>query len=242
MDIDRLLYGDLTKADIEKYAFLIDIDVDNLKETLQDLTLNYYRFYVINDAVNFKETARELNKFIDLDIPAINNFINYCLVIASYQILNNLYNNFDFYIPANPGLNIKGHKERDAENIIKQCGLTPIEVKEIIEYNKKRIDLSALQDLERELKDNEKTNYIKLDKPAIDGAVSLFNTYYTGDFDIKQEMKLHILIDLRYYSHYDISKMMAKAGNRPIFDIENNKVMLNDAPNNDLTNGGFNGA
>ena len=32
-DLDKLLYGNLTKADIEKYSFLIDIDINQLKET-----------------------------------------------------------------------------------------------------------------------------------------------------------------------------------------------------------------
>ena len=31
-DLDKLLYGNLTKADIEKYSFLIDIDINQLKE------------------------------------------------------------------------------------------------------------------------------------------------------------------------------------------------------------------
>ena len=243
VDVFKLTYGNLTNEDIKKYSFLIDIDVDNLKETLQDLTLNYYKYYINGDAVNFKETARELNKFIDLDIPAINNYINFSLVIASYQILNKLYNtNFDFYAPANPGLNIKGYNERNAENTIKLNGLTPMEVKEVIEYNKKAIDLSALNDLERDLKENEKTKYIKLDKPAIDGAYGLFNTYYTGDFDLKQQMKVHIFMDLMFYSHYEVSKMLAEAGNRPIFDIDKNKVNLNDAPSDKLKNGGLDGA
>ena len=123
VDIFKLTYGNLTKADIKKYSFLIDIDVDNLKETLQDLTLNYYKYYINGDAVNFERTAKELNKFIDLDIPAINDYINFSLVIASYQILNKVYDsNFDFYAPANPGLNIKGYNERDAENTIKRNG------------------------------------------------------------------------------------------------------------------------
>ena len=243
-DLDKLLYGNLTKADIEKYSFLIDIDINQLKETLQDLTLNYYKYYIKGDAVNFEDTAKELNKYIDLDIPAINDFINYCFIFASYSILNMLYDfDLDFYAPANPGLNIKGHRERERENTIKILGLTPGEVKEVIEYNKKSLDLTTLKDLERDAEQCDKTKYITIDKPAIEGAEGLFNGNYYGDWDLKQEMKVYIMLDLMYFGHYPVTKAMAKAVNKPIFDIIDKKVILNDAPNSsdiskELSNGG----
>ena len=216
VNIDRVLYGDLTKEDIEKYSFLIDIDIDNLKETLQDLTLNYYTSYINNDAIKFEDTARELNKFIELDIPAINDFINYSFIIASYTILNKLYDrDLDLYAPVNPDLNIKGHKEREAENTIKRLNLTPDEVKEIIEYNKKSLDLRALRDLERDGEQTDKTKYITIDKPANESAFMLISINYTGDWDLKHHLKIFIMLDLMFFGK-NILKEMAKDKNKPI--------------------------
>lgn len=216
VNIDRVLYCDLTKEDIEKYSFLIDIDIDNLKETLQDLTLNYYTSYINNDAIKFEDTARELNKFIELDIPAINDFINYSFIIASYTILNNLYDrDLDLYAPVNPDLNIKGHKERDAENTIKRLNLTPDEVKEIIEYNKKSLDLGALRDLERDGEQTDKTKYITIDKPANERAFMLISSNYTGEWDLKHHLKIFIMLDLMFFGK-NILKEMAKDKNKPI--------------------------
>lgn len=215
VNIDRVLYGDLSKSDIEKYSFLIDIDADNLKETLQDLTLNYYTSYINNDGIKFEDTARELNKFIELDI-AINDFINYSFIIASYTILNNLYDrDLDFYAPVNPDLNIKGYRERDAENTIKRLNLTPDEVNEIIEYNKKSLDLWALRDLERDGEQTDKTKYITIDKPSNDSAFMLISSNYTGDWDLKHDMKIFIMFDLMFFGK-NILKEMAKDKNKPI--------------------------
>lgn len=224
VNIDRALYGDLTKEDIEKYSFLIDIDIDNLKETLQELTLNYYTSYIKNDAIKFEDTARELNKFIELDIPAINDFINYSFIIASYTILNNSYDrDLDLYAPVNPDLNIKGHKEREAENTIKRLNLTPGEVKEIIEYNKKSLDLGALRDLERDAEEKDKTKYITIDKPANESALRLIGSNYTGDWDLKHRLKIYIMLDLMFFGK-NILKEMAKDKSKPIsnfIDLEN---------------------
>lgn len=224
VNIDRFLYGDLTKEDIEKYSFLIDIDIDNLKETLQDLTLNYYTSYINNDAIKFEDTARELNKFIELDIPAINDFINYSFIIGSYTILNNLYDrDLDLYAPVNPGLNIKGHKEREAENTIKRLNLTPVEVKEIIEYNKKSLDLGVLRDLERDAEETDKTKYITINKPANNSG--LISSNYMGGWDLEYRMKIFIMLDLMFFGKNKIIKEMAKDRNKPLSNfIDLNKL------------------
>ena len=223
-DLDKLLYGNLTKADIEKYSFLIDIDINQLKETLQDLTLNYYKYYIKGDAVNFEDTAKELNKYIDLDIPAINDFIRYSFVIAGYSILKTLYDfDLDLYAPSNPGLNIKGFDERKQEQVIKRYGLTPNDAEILQNINKAKVDLWALKDgldVKEPLKEPVRPEHLE-------NELFYKNTLYYGEWDLKQEMKQFICLDLVYKKNEN-GKLLKKAVNKPYFDLDKKEVIHND--------------
>lgn len=223
-DFFRLQYGNLTDADIEKYSFLIDVDINQFKETLQDLTLNYYKYYILNDADNFNETKKELNKYIDLDIPAINDFITYCLVIASYSILSQLYNlDLEFYAPANPGLNIKGYNERQMDMEHKRYNLSPSDIEILQKNNIHKFDLWVLKD---GLKVTE-----PLKEPIIPEHLQeeLFykNTIHYGDWDLKQEVKHMVGLDLLYTSN-DFAKTLSKAVGKSYFDMDKKEVVHND--------------
>ena len=222
-DLFKLMYGNLSNADIKKYSFLIDIDINQFKETLQDLTLDYYKYYIDGDAVNFENTANELNKYIDLDIPAINDFIRYSFVIAGYSILKTLYDfDLDLYAPANPGLNIKGFDERKQEQEIKRYGLTPNDAEILQKNNIAKFDLWVLKDglkVKEPLKEPVTPEHLEHE---------LFykNTMFYGDWNLKQATKQMIGMDLLYFN--DASKMLYDAVDKPYFDMDKMEAVNND--------------
>lgn len=223
-DFDNTLYGNLTKEDIKKYSFLIDMDIDKLKGILQDLTLNYYKYYILNDAVNFNDAKKELCKYLDLNIPAITDYVNYCLVMASYSILNMLYDtDFDYYAPANPGLNIMGYNERQQIAEIKQHNLTNDDVKILQQNNIIDFDIWVLKDglkVKETLKE-------PITPEHLQNVFLYINTSFYGAWDLKQEVKMMVGLDLVYFSN-DIAKLMKKAVGKSYFDVDTKEVIHND--------------
>lgn len=223
-DIDTVIYGNLTKEDIKKYSFLIDMDIDKLKGILQDLTLNYYKYYILNDAVNFNDAKKELCKYIDLDIPAITDYISYCLVMASYSILNMLYDmDFDYYAPANPGLIIKGYDERQQIAEIKKHKLTNEDVNILQKNNIAKFDTWVLKD-GLKVKETLKEPIT----PAHLQQVFLYiNTSFYGAWDLNQEVKMMVGLDLIYFSN-DLAKSLKKSVGKSYFDADKKEVIHND--------------
>ena len=100
----------------------------------------------------------------------------------------------DLYAPSNPGLNIKGFDERKQEQVIKRYGLTPNDAEILQNINKAKVDLWALKDgldVKEPLKEPVRPEHLE-------NELFYKNTLYYGEWDLKQEMKKFICLDLVY--------------------------------------------
>ena len=137
---------DIDKIDIEKYDIIFNTSIDALKETLQTLCMNYYKSIADNDADAINQYLQDLNKYISLQIPSLNEYITYVMLIASNEILKkSIDTDIPLYNPLEMDLSFKTYQEKKAEEIIKQENLTDNDVQLIIENNFARMDIYCLQ-------------------------------------------------------------------------------------------------
>ena len=137
---------DIDKIDMEKYDIIFNTSIDALKETLQTLCMNYYKSIADNDADATNQYLQELNKYISLKIPSLNEYITYVMLISSNEILKkSIDTDVPLYNPVDMDLTFKTYQEKKAEEIIKQENLTASDVQLIIDNNFERMDIYCLQ-------------------------------------------------------------------------------------------------
>lgn len=183
------VFADVTEEDLKKYSLLLGKSNDEIKKDLQELCKNYYLEYLFNNPERFKECADKLNDYLKLEVAAINDYINYCLLISINTLLEKMYH-IEGYQAANPGFAIKRYQQKKAKKFIDQYGLTPDEVSQTIEYNKQSNDLWILREL---------TNLTIHTKPNIDlppkvrgTAFANINYLGTGEDEIYNIAKLFL--------------------------------------------------
>lgn len=137
---------DMEKIDIEKYDIIFNQSTDELEQTLQDLCKNYYKSIADNDGNATEVYLQEISKYTSLQIPVLNQYIQYALLLASNTVLKNtIADDIPLYNPSEMQLSFKTYKDRKAEEIIKQENLSASDVALIIENNLARIDIYCLQ-------------------------------------------------------------------------------------------------
>lgn len=168
-------FANVSKEDLDKYSLLLDKSHEELKQDLQELCKDYYLEYLFNNDSKFEEVASKLHSYLNLNIDAINDYVNYCLLVTINTLLDKLYH-VKGYEAVNPGLTIERYKHRQAKKFIDDIGLNQDEILQTIEYTKQSNDLWVLREL---------TNISVNVKPNIDlpGAVkntALANINYLG--------------------------------------------------------------
>ena len=136
---------DIAEMDAEKYDIIFNEDAKALEQTLQKLCDNYYKSIAENDAVNTDVYLQEIRKYLDLNIPVLNQYIEYALLLSSNRILKNIIaDDIPLYNPSEMQLSFKRYKDRQAEHIIKKENLSDNDVSLIIEYNMGKMDIYCL--------------------------------------------------------------------------------------------------
>lgn len=190
---DGLDNEDIFKKEIAKYDIILDVEPGILKEKLSKLCQDYYLGFVSCDKKLFNESLAELQKYLKFNIDPINDYVKYALIVASNNILKKLYNfDFDLYAPGNPQLILKSRKETEAEQIIKNEGLTSDDVDLIKEYNKQCNDIYCLTFADVNLYNKLKPQ-IELPKELKESTLIYIN--YNGD-DIETDAKLFYAMDI----------------------------------------------
>ena len=137
---------DMGNIDIEKYNIIFNQSTDELEQTLQDLCMNYYKSIADNDGNATEVYLQEISKYTSLQIPVLNQYIQYALLLASNEVLNKIIaDDVPLYNPSEMQLSFQTYKDRKAEEIIKQENLTASDVQLIIENNLARMDIYCLQ-------------------------------------------------------------------------------------------------
>ena len=186
---------DTFNIDTEKYNIILNEDTDTLEQTLQTLCNNYYKSITDYDAVNTDLYLQEIRKYLDLNIPVINQYIEYALLSASNQILKNLIaDDIPLYNPPEMKISFRNYNDRQAERIIKDENLSVDDVALIIEHNLEKMDIYCLQ-----LTLNCDINKLQAKPlPPHLQQSSLLNINYVGDNEPVAMAKLFYSMNYRY--------------------------------------------
>ena len=137
---------DIAEIDAEKYAIVFNQSNDVLEQTLQTLCDNYYKSIAENDAVNTDVYLQEIRKYLDLNIPVLNQYIEFALLLSSNKVLKNIIaDDIPLYNPSEMKISFSSYKDRQAEQIIKDENLSIDDVALIIEHNMEKMDIYCLQ-------------------------------------------------------------------------------------------------
>lgn len=138
-------YHDITEEEFEYYKPLLENPIEMIKTELQTLASNYYKSILTNDSELYNSTIEDVKKYLQYGLEEINNYWNGCLVIASNEILSNLFDsNIGLYVPPNNDLKFRTLRERQREYLIKKGKLSDDELKLIYEHNKQSHDITCL--------------------------------------------------------------------------------------------------
>lgn len=187
------IYRDLTEDEIEKFKPLLDKSVEDVKAELQTLAKNYYESIIVNDTKLFQSTVAELGKYLEYNIRDIDEYVNYCLVVASNMIIKKICDVDSIYVPDNVDLKFRSSYTRRNEDYIKREGLDDNQVELLTQYIKEKHDISCLnsainEDLVNKLKPK---TIIPLElKSSI-----LVSTNYIRNGEIKKSGELFFALD-----------------------------------------------
>ena len=132
--------------ELARYSIIFDKPTKELEETLDKLALTYYVSYLNNDSEIYLNAAEEINKYLELDVNEVNNYLNYAFYKASIIILRNIYENeLELFNPEKPSLKIKTKHDLDAERYIREFNITKSEVELIKQYNIESNECYALE-------------------------------------------------------------------------------------------------
>ena len=186
---------DIAEIDAEKYAIVFNQSNDVLEQTLQTLCDNYYKSIAENDAVNTDVYLQEIRKYLDLNIPVINQYIEYALLLSSNRVLKNIIaDDIPLYNPSEMHISFKSYNDRQAERIIKDENLSIDDVALIIEHNMEKMDIYCLQ-----LTLNCDINKLQAKPlPSHLQQSSLLNINYVGDYEPVAMAKLFYSMNYRY--------------------------------------------
>lgn len=193
------IYDDITEEEIKKFKPLLDRPIEDVKQDLQSLSNNYYKSIVLNDNELFSATVAQIKKYLEFDIVDINEYLNYCLVIASNEILKKICDVDAVYIPNTITLQFRTSYARRNEDYIKQCGLDDSEVELLTQYVKEKHDINCLVYAIDENLINKLKPKTKIPK---DLAPSLVSSNYIRDGQIKKSGELFFALD-KAFSNYN---------------------------------------
>ena len=193
------IYDDITEEEIKKFKPLLDRPIEDVKQDLQSLSNNYYKSIVLNDNELFSATVAQIKKYLEFDIVDINEYLNYCLVIASNEILKKICDVDAVYIPNTITLQFRTSYARRNEDYIKQCGLDDSEVELLTQYVKEKHDINCLVYAIDENLINKLKPKTKIPK---DLAPSLISSNYIRDGQIKKSGELFFALD-KAFSNYN---------------------------------------
>lgn len=78
----------------EKLQLIQGMDETDLKNYIRNISQDYYIYYINNDAANFNAVSSILEYIKTYDkYDGLNNYMNYCMVIAINLLLNKLMDN-----------------------------------------------------------------------------------------------------------------------------------------------------
>lgn len=184
-----MIFANVSKKDLEKYSLLLGKSNDEIKKDLQEVCKDYYLEYLFNNRSNFEKAANKLQSYLNLNIDAINEYINYCLLVSINTLIDNLYN-VKGYDPINPGLTIERYKEKQAKSFIEKYGINRDDVLQTIEYNKQNNDLWILREITNLTVKNEPN--INLPGNVINTAFANINYLGTGEDEVYSVAKLFL--------------------------------------------------
>ena len=176
------LYDDLPEETIEKFKPLLARPVEVVKEEIDSLTQDYYKFSIDANEEELVKVIERINFYLELDVPEVNNYFMFSFINSMNNILRKLYrSDLEFYLPENPNLYFITKHERQARYFIEKENLTPSEVEDIIEYNIQSSEVHGLASLGlafNSIKPKKKLP-IKLAKSV------LLNINYTGEHGVE---------------------------------------------------------
>ena len=181
--------------EIEKYKPLLDKPVDEVKVDLQNLANNYYTSVITNDVELYNSTTSKLDQYTQFNINEINEYLNYCFVIAANEIIKKLYNSNPnlTYNPVAVDLDFKTHYTKKNEYYIKREGLSDNEVKILSQYIKEKHDIYCLSNI---FGKEDIINNLKPKTILPNGLTSLtINTNYIRGRTIKTSGELYFALD-----------------------------------------------
>lgn len=146
MVIFMVYFDNLTEEEIEQYKPLLDRSTDEVKIELRTLVKDYYNSVINNDIKLYNSSVSKINKYIELDIIDINEYLNYCFVVESNNIIKQLFDtdSVSTYNPKKVDLEFRTKYVRQNEQYIKREGLSDSELKLITQYIKEKHDIHCL--------------------------------------------------------------------------------------------------
>ena len=188
-------FNDISEEELEKFRPLLDRSIEDVKHELQTLANNYYESIIVNDIELYNSSVAKLKKYLEFDIVDINEYLNYCLVMAGNRILKKICDVNSIYVPKPVELQFRTKYARDNENYIKQYGLDESEVKLLTQYIKEKHNIYCLS-LMIDDKLKPKTNI-----PQELAKTVLINTNYIRNGNIKKNGELFFALDKSFGRH-----------------------------------------
>lgn len=186
-------FGDISEEEIEKFRPLLDRSIDDVKTELQTLANNYYESIIVNDSELYNSSVAKLKEYLEFDIVDINEYLNYCLVMAGNKILKKICDVDSIYVPNPVDLQFRTKYTRDNENHIKRYGLDESEIELLTQYIKDKHNIHCLtsaidENLVNKLKP--KTNI-----PQELAKTVLVNTHYIRNENIKKNGEIFYTLE-----------------------------------------------
>lgn len=195
-------FNDISEEEIEKFRPLLDRPIDEVKTDLQNLASNYYNSIINNNVELYNSTFSRINQYLEFNINEINEYLNYCFVIASNEIMKKLSNSkrCKIYNPAEVDLEFRTHYTKKNEHYLKREGLTDNEIEILSQYIKEKHDITCLSHL---LNNEDVINKLKPKTILPTGLTSItINTNYVRGRNIKNSGELYFAFDKLFTADY----------------------------------------
>ena len=192
-------FNDISEEELEKFRPLLDRSIEDVKHELQTLANNYYESIIVNDIELYNSSVAKLKKYLEFDIVDINEYLNYCLVMAGNRILKKICDVNSIYVPKPVELQFRTKYARDNENYIKQYGLDDNEIELLTQHIKEKHDIYCLSNILGGNVVNELKPKTRISQEL--AQTVLMNTNYIRGEDIKKRGELFFALDKAFGKH-----------------------------------------
>ena len=142
------------RINYEKLQLIHDMDEADLKNYILNISQDYYIYYINNDAANFNAVSSILEYIKTYDkYDGLNNYMNYCMVIAINSLLNKLMNNkLNLMMPEMEDIN------NDYKSTVSRLDIVKAKRQEL--YDLRKSHETIYDKVDKELELTEKNSYM----------------------------------------------------------------------------------